>query len=116
MACDRTGRGPVVLAFHCGYWCDYCHLNVAALAGIGPRIEALGSQITPTFVLNGESIIVARHLDPDPRTRMDCDAIVQAALICQSAARSWYRKRPSSGPRWRPATLAACILKLQSGP
>jgi peroxiredoxin len=44
--------------------------------------------ITATFVLNGEGIIVARHLDPDPRTRMDCDAIVQAASACQSAARS----------------------------
>ena len=150
--------GPVVLAFHRGYWCDFCHLNMAALAEISPRVAALGSQIiaispqnasnaaklakdaaadfpilcdmglgistllglsyvidedlqnelallqvdlnaendgdgwllpiTATFVLNGDGIIVARHLDPDPRTRMDCDAIVQAASACQSAARS----------------------------
>lgn len=151
-------KGPVVLAFHRGYWCDFCHLNMAALAEISPRIAAMGSQIvaispqdaahaarlardsgadfpilcdmglgistvlglsyviddalqnelallqvdlhaendgdgwlmpiTATFVLNGDGVIVARHLDPDPRTRMDCDAIVQAASACQSAARS----------------------------
>lgn len=151
-------KGPVVLAFHRGYWCDFCHLNMAALAEISPRIVAMGIQIvaispqnaanaaklardsgaefpilcdmglgistvlgltyviddalqnelallqvdlhaendgdgwlmpiTATFVLNGDGIIVARHLDPDPRTRMDCDAIVQAASACQSAARS----------------------------
>ena len=44
--------------------------------------------ITATFVLNAYGVIVARHLDPDPRIRMDCDAIVQAAAACQSAARS----------------------------
>ncbi len=151
-------KGPVVLAFHRGYWCDFCHLNMAALAEISPAIDALGSQIiaispqnatnaaklardsgadfpilcdmglgistvlgltyviddtlqnelallqvdlnaandgdgwlmpiTATFVLNAYGVIVARHLDPDPRIRMDCDAIVQAAAACQSAARS----------------------------
>ncbi len=151
-------KGPVVLAFHRGYWCDFCHLNMAALAEISPKIDALGSQIiaispqdatnaaklakdsgadfpilcdmglgistvlgltyviddalqnelallqvdlnaandgdgwlmpiTATFVLNADGVIVARHLDPDPRTRMDCDAILQAAAACQSAARN----------------------------
>jgi peroxiredoxin len=151
-------KGPVVLAFHRGYWCDFCHLNMRALAEINPKIKALGSQIiaispqnaenaaklardagadfpilcdiglgistllglsyvidddlqrelallqvdlnaansgygwlmpiTATFVLNAEGVIVARHLDPDPRTRMDGDAILQAAAENQSAARS----------------------------
>jgi len=151
-------KGPVVLAFHRGYWCDFCHLNMAALAEISPKIQALGSQIvaispqnagnaaklardsgadfpvlcdmglgistllglsyviddvlqnelallqvdlnaenagggwlmpiTATFVLDRDGVIFARHLDPDPRTRMDCDAIIQAASACQSAARS----------------------------
>lgn len=155
---SALAKGPVVLAFHRGYWCDFCHLNMAALAEISPRVAAMGSQIvaispqnatnaaklardsgadfpilcdmglgistilgltyviddalqnelallqvdlnaendgdgslmpiTATFVLNGDGIIVARHLDPDPRTRMDCDAIVQAASACHSAARS----------------------------
>jgi peroxiredoxin len=152
-------QGPVVLAFHRGYWCDFCHLNMAALAEISPKIEAMGSRIiaispqnaanaaklardsgaefpilcdmglgistllgltyviddalqrelallqvdlnaandgdglllpvTATFVLNVAGVVVARHLDPDPRTRMDCDAILQAAAAAsQSAARS----------------------------
>lgn len=151
-------KGPVVLAFHRGYWCDFCHLNMAALAEISPKVAAMGSQIvaispqnaanaaklaqdsgaefpvlcdmglgmssvlglsyvidealqnelallqadlhaenggdgwlmpiTATFVLNSDGVIVARHLDPDPRNRMDSDAIVQAASACQPAARS----------------------------
>lgn len=151
-------KGPVVLAFHRGYWCDFCHLNMKALAEISPRLQAMGSQIiaitpqnagnadklakasgadfpvlcdiglgistllglsyvidddlqnelallqvdlnaanvgdgwlmpiTATFVLNCAGVIVARHLDPDPRVRMDGDAILQAAVEIQSAARS----------------------------
>jgi peroxiredoxin len=155
---DALERGPVVLAFHRGYWCDFCHLNMKSLAEISPRITELGSQIvaispqnathaaklmsesgaefpvlcdiglgvstllglsyvidddlqrelmllevdlnaandghgwlmpiTATFVLNGQGVVAARHLDPDPRTRMDAEAIIQAAVKVQSAARS----------------------------
>ncbi len=150
-------KGPVVLAFHRGYWCDFCHLNMTALAEISPRIEALGCQVvavspqnaanagklaaesgavfpilcdiglgistslglsyvidddlrhelallqvdldaannsygwmmpvTATFVLDPHGRITARHLDPDPRRRMDGEAILQAASDLQSAAR-----------------------------
>lgn len=155
---DALEKGPVVLAFHRGYWCDFCHLNMKSLAEINPQIKGLGSQIvaispqnatnaamlardagadfpvlcdvglgistllglsyvidddlqrellllevdlnaanggdgwlmpiTATFVLNTGGVVVARHLDPDPRTRMDSDAIIQAAADAQSAARS----------------------------
>jgi peroxiredoxin len=44
--------------------------------------------ISATFVLDAAGRVVARHLDPDPRTRMDPDVILQAAVACQSAARS----------------------------
>jgi peroxiredoxin len=151
-------RGPVVLAFHRGYWCDFCHLNMAALAELCPQVDALGAQIvaispqnaengrkltrdaeapfpmlcdiglgvssmlglsyvvdedlrrelsllqidlnaencgdgwmmpiTATFVIDTDCKVVARHLNPDPRTRMDGDAILQAAATCHSAARS----------------------------
>ncbi len=153
-------KGPTVLAFHRGLWCDFCQLNMQALAGISQKVEALGSQIvaispqnaanaarlgcatgakfeilcdmglslstllgltyviddglqrelsllevdlnaandgdgwimpiTATFVLDGNGVIVARHLDPDPRIRMDSEAILQAvaAAAGQSAARS----------------------------
>lgn len=151
-------KGPVVLAFHRGYWCDFCHLNMKALAEISQKIQAMGCQIvavspqnaanaaklakdadadfpilcdvglgvstvlglsyfidddlehelsllqvdlnaensgygwlmpiTATFVLNSDGKIAARHIDPDPRTRMNDDAILQAAADCQFAARS----------------------------
>jgi peroxiredoxin len=44
--------------------------------------------ISATFVLDATGSVVARHVDPDPRTRMDPDAILQAAAVCQSAARN----------------------------
>lgn len=44
--------------------------------------------IPATFVLDRAGRVVARHVDPDPRRRMDPAAIVHAATVCQSAARS----------------------------
>ena len=151
-------EGPVILAFHRGYWCDFCHLNMAALAELGPKAKALGAQIVAispqnaasgrkllrdsgaqfpllcdvglgvssmlglayavdddirrelallqidlnaencgdgwlmpiaaTFVVDVSGKVFARHLDPDPRKRMDGDEILQAAANCHSAARS----------------------------
>ncbi len=155
---EALEEGPVVLAFHRGYWCDFCHLNMKALAEISPRLEAMGARmvaispqnaenaaklardegaeftvlcdiglgistvlglsyvidndlqhqlevlqvdlnvanvghgllmpITATFVLGTDGRVAARHVDPDPRLRMDGDAILQAASVLQSAARS----------------------------
>ena len=31
---ELLAHGPVVVAFHRGHWCPYCHLNIAALAEI----------------------------------------------------------------------------------
>jgi peroxiredoxin len=150
--------GPVILAFHRGYWCDFCHLNMAALADLWPQVKAFGSQIvaispqdadngrkllrdsgadfpmlcdmglavssmlglayavdddirrelallqvdlnsensghgwllpiTATFFIDTSGKVMARHLDPDPRQRMDGEAILQAAANCHFAARS----------------------------
>lgn len=44
--------------------------------------------IPATFVLNTDGRVIARHVDPDPRMRMESDAILQAATACQSPARS----------------------------
>jgi peroxiredoxin len=155
---DALQTGPIVLAFHRGYWCDFCHLNMKALAELSPQLKAVGCKIvaispqnaknaamlardagadfpvlcdvdlalssllglsyvidddlqhqlallqvdlhaetlgdgwlmpvTATFVLDRDGVVIARHVDPDPRSRMDGDAILQAASTCQSAARS----------------------------
>jgi peroxiredoxin len=155
---DAVQDGTLVLSFHRGYWCDFCHLNMTALAEISARLAEFDCQIaaispqnaeqssalaahagagfavlcdvgmgvstmlglcaildddlrrqldllqvdlqaanvgygsmmpiTATFVLDRTGRVAARHVDPDPRLRMDCDAIVQAAVDLQSAARS----------------------------
>jgi peroxiredoxin len=36
---ELLARGPVVVAFHRGHWCPYCHLNIAALAEIEERVK-----------------------------------------------------------------------------
>ncbi len=155
---DALKNGPLVLSFHRGYWCDFCHLNMTALAEISPQLAAVGCQIvaispqnaenagklaaaagadfpvlcdvglgistvlglsyvvddqlrnelsllqvdleeanlgngslmpiTASFVLAQNGVITARHVEPDPRLRMDSRAIVQAACELQFAARS----------------------------
>jgi peroxiredoxin len=52
---DETGRlvglsdiladGPVVIAFHRGHWCPYCHINARALARVHSRIGEEGGNI-----------------------------------------------------------------------
>lgn len=151
-------EGPLVLSFHRGYWCDFCHLNMTALAEMAPKLAALGCgivaispqnaenagklardagaafpvlcdvglgvstvlgltyviddalrhelavlqvdldeanlgngslmPITASFVLAQNGVIMARHVDPDPRLRMGGEAILQAASELQLAARS----------------------------
>ncbi len=151
-------RGPMVLSFHRGNWCDFCHLNMTVLAEIAPRLAAMDvgvAAITPqnaaeagnlarhaqagypvlcdvglgvstalglcyvvdadlrreltlldvdlddanlghgaflpvtaTFVLDRDGRVTARHVDPDPRLRMDDATILQAAAAVQLAARS----------------------------
>lgn len=156
---DVLSKGPIVISFHRGYWCDFCQINIASLAGIAPILEEMGCQIvaispedatnakllakegnaeftmlcdigfsvsallglsyivdenlrqellaldvdlnlansgegwllpiTATFVIGPSGKVIARHLDPDPRERMDAEAIVQAAsAACQSEARN----------------------------
>lgn len=156
---DRwLAKGPLVLSFHRGTWCDFCQLNMQSLGEIEPRITALGGQILAvvaqkagpnaafdrdaastfpilrdvglgvstmlgltclvgeslrhelealqidldaanggagwlvpipaTFILNTDGQVIARHVDPDPRSRIEGEAIVQAAIACQSPARS----------------------------
>ena len=155
---EALQAGPLVLSFHRGYWCDFCHLNMTALAEIaaplaerGCGIVAISPQnaenaaklardsgaefpvlcdvglgvstvlgltyviddalrrelellqvdleeanlgngslmpITASFVLAQNGVIVARHVDPDPRLRMGGEAILQAASELQLAARS----------------------------
>jgi peroxiredoxin len=37
--------GPLVVAFHRGYWCPYCRLHAAALGEVHRQVEGLGTRI-----------------------------------------------------------------------
>ena len=144
---DMLSKGPVVISFNRGHWCEYCDLELRAFAAahaefarfgarvvsimperleylrrvsdrtnhafltlsdmdnsyamelglviwLGERVQKLllasglslekvqGNDswfvpIPATFVLDGKGVIVARHVDPDFRTRMDIDGILK---------------------------------------
>ncbi len=141
-------RGPVIIAFHRGEWCEFCQVNMVSLAQAHPRIVEAGASlvtvapqrapfakrqievaeatfpmlsdaggayaaslnlvvaigekvrahmarfgidlsetngdeglflpIPATFVVAPDGRVIARHVDPDPRRRMDVDAMLQA--------------------------------------
>ena len=145
---ELVAKGPLVVAFRRGHWCQYCKLATESLAAIEARAHALGAGfivITPdrrpyssrlkeaagatfpmlsdpdngyalslglaiwigtemighmttlgrdlavyqgsegwllpipaTFVLDRRGIIVARHVDPDYRRRIEADEILAA--------------------------------------
>lgn len=39
------GQGPVVLSFYRGAWCPYCNLELRALQGVLPQIQAQGATL-----------------------------------------------------------------------
>ena len=149
---ELRAEGPVVVALHRGGWCDFCRINLAALAEALPSLRAAGGRlvavapqraawaarhraeaeadfpmlsdigcafstalgltvlldeklgaqlrdfgidlarangdegvtvpIPATFVVRRDGIVAARHLDPDPRRRMDIDAMIAAVAAC----------------------------------
>ena len=69
--------------------------------------------IPATFVVGRDGVIVARHVDPDFRNRMDIEDIIAvlkaralyaAAWADQSPARISLMSALAAGDRWRPAT------------
>jgi peroxiredoxin len=42
---ELLGQGPVVVSFNRGHWCPLCRLELAALARIHEKAEAVGAQI-----------------------------------------------------------------------
>jgi peroxiredoxin len=42
---DLLARGPLVVAFHRGFWCPYCRLHAVALGEVRRHVEAAGAHI-----------------------------------------------------------------------
>lgn len=42
---ELLGRGPLVISFYRGGWCPYCNIELRALQGRLPEIEALGASL-----------------------------------------------------------------------
>lgn len=153
---DLVSDGPAVIALHRGEWCDFCQINLFALAEAHPRIRTAGGRLVAiapqraawgnrhlaragadfpmladmgcgyatelgltihiddvladalaafdidlaetngdagrllpvpaTFVLARGGRIVARHIDPDPRRRMDIEEMLQALSRASGSA------------------------------
>jgi peroxiredoxin len=42
---ELLARGPLIATFYCGVWCPYCNLDLQALEGVRPEIEARGASL-----------------------------------------------------------------------
>jgi peroxiredoxin len=42
---ELLARGPLIAAFYRGVWCPYCNLDLQALEGVRPEIEARGASL-----------------------------------------------------------------------
>lgn len=42
---DLLGTGPLVVSFNRGHWCNFCRLELLALAEIYPEVKRLGGEI-----------------------------------------------------------------------
>lgn len=49
-------KGPVVLSFNRGHWCEYCRIELAALKGALGEIAATGAQVVSIMPEGGEFI------------------------------------------------------------
>ena len=92
-------KGPLVVSFNRGPWCDYCGLELHSLARAYPEIVAAGGDVIggfgidlahfqgnggwflpvpATLVVGRDGRVKARFVDPDFRHRMRTEDIVEA--------------------------------------
>jgi peroxiredoxin len=96
-------RGPVVVSFYRGDWCDYCAMELAALSAVRDQVKALGASLVGISPQAPESRI--RCVDPEPPFPLLFDAGAKLARRCRIAfalsdelrpiyARAGYRPVP----------------------
>lgn len=63
---DLLRHGPLVLSFYRGVWCPYCNMELQALQGVLPAIEAAGARllaISPQNAVNSRKSVAKNGLD-----------------------------------------------------
>lgn len=110
-------RGPIVVSFYRGDWCDYCVMELAALAAVYHEIRGLGSNLIAISPQAPEARLKREPVAPPFPLLFDAGARVARrcgiAFTLPEDVRPIYagagRKPPAEGPdNWRlpvPATF-----------
>jgi len=76
-------RGPVVVSFYRGDWCDYCAMELAALSTVHDQVKELGVSLIGISPQAPEARI--RCDDPEPPFPLLFDAGAKVARRCRIA-------------------------------
>lgn len=74
-------RGPVVVSFYRGDWCDYCAMELAALSAVHDQVKELGASLIGISPQAPEDRI--RDHDPEPPFPLLFDAGAKVARRCR---------------------------------
>jgi peroxiredoxin len=102
-------RGPVVVSFYRGDWCDYCATEFAALSTVYDQVKALGANLVGISPQAPEARI--RCYDPEPPFPLLFDAGAKMARRCRIAfalsdelrpiyTHAGYRTLPDGRDKW----------------
>jgi peroxiredoxin len=112
-------RGPVVVSFYRGDWCDYCAMELAALSAVRDQVKALGASLVGISPQAPEARI--RCVDPEPPFPLLFDSGAKLARRCRIAfalsdelrpiyARAGYRPVPNRQDQWLLPLPATYVL------
>jgi peroxiredoxin len=65
---DLLAKGPVIVSFNRGHWCEYCELELRAFAGAHAEFAARGAQVVSIMPERGEYTRNVRTLTADTLT------------------------------------------------
>jgi peroxiredoxin len=85
-------KGPVVVSFYRGDWCDYCAMELAALAAIHEEVKRLGASLIAISPQRDESRIRSADIEPPFPLLTDVDA--KLARRCGIAYPPFEELRP----------------------
>jgi peroxiredoxin len=112
-------RGPVVVSFYRGDWCDYCAMELAALSAVHDQVKALGASLVGISPQAPEARI--RCVDPEPPFPLLYDAGAKLARRCRIVfalsdelrrlyTQAGYRPLPDGRDRWLLPLAATYVL------